>query len=209
MSLTKVNNLDVYSWVESRYVTFTYRPLDGLVVAGNRVSVEKAIEYFAFKQYRIDWKNSNTAQGRLQVLIPESITPEQEEALLATTLDEMEFTSKLLMEKAQELLLLNNVDNSTGEVIKYQYLYDTMTRMNKAANKSRDDICSWFNKYNIEDMRPALPVIVASTKPKKGIIDEGRTLIWKLFDKGLLRRLTKDEYEAKMDAYVKVETPTE
>jgi hypothetical protein len=209
MSLTKTHNEEVYTWKESRYVSFTYRPSDGLVKGANNVSMEKAIEYFAFKQYRIDWKNSNTAQGRLQVITPENITTEQEVALLTTTLDEMEFTSKLLMEKAQALLILNNVDNETGEVIKYKYLYETMTRMNKAANKSRDDVCNWFNKYNIEAQRPDKPLIVASTKPKKAIIDEGRTLIWKLFDKGLLRKLTKDEYEDKMDAAPKVESTKE
>ena len=208
MSLTKTHDEEVYTWKESRYVSFTYRPLDGLVKGANNVSMEKAIEYFAFKQYRIDWKNSNTAQGRLQVIIPENITPEQEVALLATTLDEMEFTSKLLMEKAQELLVLNNVDNETGDVIKYQYLYDTMTRMNKTANKSRDDVCSWFNNYNIEVQRPDKPIIVASTKPKKAIIEEGRNLIWKLFDKGLLRKLTKDEYEDKIGDVSEVDSVT-
>ena len=197
MALTKVNNLDVYTWKESRYIGFVYRPTDGLVKTANRPSADKAIEYFSYKQYRIDWKNSNTAQGILQVIIPEHLSKEDEVELLSSTLDEMEATSIIKAEQVQDTLLLNNVDNTTGEIIKYQYLHDTMGRINKAKNKTREDVAEWFNHYNLEVIRPDNPVIVVSTKAKKTIIDEGRVLIWKLFNEGQLRKLTKEEYMTK------------
>tara|TARA_R110000787_G_scaffold90783_1_gene191460 strand:- start:2635 stop:3249 length:615 start_codon:yes stop_codon:yes gene_type:complete len=203
MTLIKAANLDIYTWKESRYISFTYRPADGLVRAANRPSIEKAIEYFCYKQYRVDWKNSNTAQGILQVVIPDHLEADQEELLLTSSLEDMVATSLVAREKAKSSLLLLNVDNSTGEVIKEKYLSDTMGRINKSANKTREDIAEWFNKYNLELARPDTPLISVSTKAKKTIIDEGKGLVWKLFEQGKLRKLTKEEYEAKIKSSTK------
>lgn len=198
MTLIKAADLDIFTWKESRYISFTYRPADGLVRAANRPSIEKAIAYFSYKQYHVDWKNSNTTQGILQVIIPDHLEADQEELLLTSSLEDMVATSLVAREEAKAELLLLNVDNSTGEIIKEKYLSDTMGRINKAKNKTREDIVEWFNKYNIEDIRPDTPLIITSTKSKPTIIEEGRGLIWKLFEQGKLRRLTKEEYEAKI-----------
>lgn len=195
--LAKVDNCNYYSYSEGM-LHFLYYPESGMVKASNTHSSHRAIEHFAMRGFEIDWLRTNMLRNTLYVILPDHLTVEESLSILSKTKEGLYAEELAIKQKARADIILNNVDNTTGEVIKEQYLIDTIGRLNQLKNKSREDIADWYNKYNIEKARPDNPIIICSTKAKKTIISEGKKIIWSLFEEGNLRKLTKEEFETKM-----------
>lgn len=195
--LNKIENCNYYSYSEGA-LGFLYYPESGMVKASNSTSTYRAVEYFAARGYKVDWALTNVIRNTLYITMPDYIMEEEALLLLSKTKEELHAQEVTDLKIARDKVISQNVDNTTGEVIKELYLKTTMGRLNKSANKTREDIASWFDNYNLEAIRPESPTINVSTKSKKTIINEGRGLVWQLFEKGELRKLTEDEYKDKM-----------
>ena len=197
MALNKIEGCNYFSYQEG-LLGYLYYIESGIVKCNNANSTYLAIEHFSRRGFEIDWLNSNVGRRQLTVTLPEHLTQEESLSVLGKTKEELYAQETEDKRKVREEIISRNVDNSTGKVITEKYLRELMSTLNSVVNKDRTNISDWFNKFNIEAIRPNAPIIVVSTKPKKTIITEGRGLIWKLFEKGELRKLTKEEFANKM-----------
>lgn len=198
--LARVNGCDYYTY-NVGFVNFIYYPDSGMVKCSNATSTYRCVEHFARRGFEIDWVTSNVVRNTLHVKLPEHLTEEEVISTLSKTKEEL--YAEHLHKKEEQLaeLLSCNIDENTGKVITDNYLTHAISSLNTSKSKSRGDAVAWFNHYNIEAARPDSPVIILSTKSKRVIIEEGKKIIWSLFNKGELRKLTKEDYQKKMDNY--------
>ena len=196
-NLDKVSN-DCYCHVDN-LINFMYYPLTGLAKAANSVSFYRCIEHFAYRGFAIDWVRSNINTLTLFIIPPECLSEEESIALLSTSTQGLYNQSLAERKKSRDSIISKNIDNNNGKVITENQLKRSIENLIANKSKGRQDVIDWFNRYNIEDIRPEHPLMVLSTKPKKTLFLEGKTLLMKLFEEGKLKKLTKEEYLAKME----------
>lgn len=197
--LRKNEECKYYSYTEGS-LRYLYYPEKGLVKCGNLFSTCKAIEFFSRRGFEIDWGKSSIKKNNLIVVMPTHLNTEEAVTILDTTKESLYALELSDKEEKRSKLILGNIDNSTGNVIEETKLRRHIENV-IANKKGREAIASWADHFNLEDIRPEHPLINVSTKPRTAIVKEVKKLIWQLFELGKLRKLTEEEYLAKMDKY--------
>lgn len=194
-----------YTYNDKSGMNFKYIPVVGRVECRNNMSFLRTIEYFVKRQYEVNWELTNHRASVLYVTIPEHLKDKEEDLLTKSTTDMVD-TYKQEQEANKKDIESRNVDNTTGKWINIGTLKNSLASINEKDNKGTyvnkvEVILEFFNRYNIEDARPDNPIIIASTKPRNKVVEEGRKLLYSLYEKGELRKLTEDQYKEKMDKY--------
>ena len=194
---------EYFAYVEGA-IRFTYYPHLNKVACTNGLSFYRSIEHFAYRGFEIDWTKSNINTLNLFVKAPEFLTEEETFDILSKGSETLYHQSKADEAKTRGKLILNNIDNNTGLPIEEVKLRNKIANMQ--ASKHNRYICAeWIGHYNIEVARPDKPLVTVSTKSKAIIMKEGKRVLLGLFEKGLLRKLTEEEYQEKLDKHSKGE----
>lgn len=195
--MQKVNE-EYYVYVEG-VVNFTYYPSTGFVKVANRLSYFRSIEHFAYRGMEIDWIKSNINSLILYIKPPDHLSEEEVVFILGQAKENMhnQFLENEIVSRTKRLSC--NIDNRTGNVIEEGKLLNQLKNLVINKKLDRYGCAEWFNHYNLDLIRPDNPLLIVSTKSRSIVIKEGKRLILSLFEKGELRRLTEDEYLAKID----------
>lgn len=191
---------------EHPYV-FTYTPSTGRVSCAKHHRV-KVLTHFIQRGYSIDdrtKKQTDFDKGYFTVVIPDYLSEEERLHVLSLSEVELHEASEILKSKIRDKTILGNIDNTTGEVISEYTLYNRLRNIKIDTDRGKQKVCDFFNRYNIEEVRKCTPLMTYTTQARKNLVLEGSNALWKLFEKGELRRLTKQEFIDKMDFYLKEE----
>lgn len=192
-------------WIEDGNTRFEYYPLEAKIVCFSDGAVLKAVHLVGKVGFEVDW---TSFKGRSFLI---KHTPKDTWKMFYKRLCTLA-TSMQCQEKIdKENLLENNRDNNTGKSLNYGTLIKSMFDLGKkyeAKKIRREDIAKFFNRYNIEDdeeriVRGADLMVLQKSKAASTAIREGKEALIRLFRKGKLIKLTKEEYIAKMERYGK------
>lgn len=190
------NNNQYYTYSEGT-MFFTYYPLSGIVKPNSHPSAYRVIEHFARRGFEIDWLKTNVQRLNIVVNIPEHLTKEEVDALIQSTKDDLHEAYREDKKNNRDKVIQGNIDNNTGGIIKEDSLRSALSKLKKGG-KTREQAADFFNNYNIEEGRPAQPLMITSTKSKPVIVEEGKKILYKLFEQGKLRKLTPEEVSSKL-----------
>lgn len=198
--------MDNYFTFTEGAVSFVYYPDTQMVKVSNQLSFFRSIEFFAYRGFLIDWNRSNINTFTLFLIVPDYLEGQRASSLITKATRDLHNQAKEDEKRRREDRSQTNLDNNTGNKITFTIIENAFRNL-KRSNKSRQQIVDWFNHYNLEEIRPDFPLMRVSTKPISILIDEGKTVIRKLFDQGKLRKLTEEQYQEKLLKYEqKVET---
>lgn len=182
-------------------VSFVYYPDIQMVKVVNQLSFFRSIEFFAYRGFFIDWNRSNINTFTLFLIVPDYLEGHRANSIITRATNDLYNQAKEDEARRREERIKGNVDNNTGNIITFPVIESSLRSL-KRSNKSRQGIVDWFNRYNLEEIRPPdFPLMRVSTKPVNVLIEEGKASIRKLFDQGKLRKLTKEQYQEKLLKY--------
>ena len=190
-------------WREESGWQFEFFPLTGKVVCKTDGSLIKTVHHFGACSLDIDW---TTFKGRtFSIKVPEGISESELVKRISCSVKELLSEGKL----SKQAILSNNFNNATGKPLDIFQLRKYVSGLRKdvrEGRKRRQDICNFFNKYNIEDdderKRLGANIMkVLKTKSSSTMIDEGKGALERLYKQGRLIKLTNDEYKEKMLKY--------
>jgi hypothetical protein len=191
-----VENQKFYTYHEGA-LTFRYWPDSGRVELNNSISTLRGVEYFVDKGFKVKWGESNPSINMLRVELSEELKPFEKDIMAGVRKDSV-LNTKVEADKLRKDTLKKNVDNTTGEVLNLNSLETTIHQFTKST-RSRQNICDWFNQFNLEDARREdFPVMSVSSKNKASIIEDGKKAFDELKKEGKLRKLTQKQLESKL-----------
>lgn len=187
-------------WVDTGNSRFEFYPATGKVIAFSDGGLLKAVHHVGMSGLDIDW---STLTNTRSFLVKNRDSDDYRDYLYSLN----RFTSKMDSKVKQDKIgLLNkNIDNKTGKPLNINSIRVMILQLRKdvdAKKKSRKDITLFFNRFNIEEdeerIQRGAGLLEVSTKHSKVLIDEGKDALERMFKKGKLRRLTKEELTTKM-----------
>lgn len=202
MPIIAEENLEEKYWIKKEGTHFEFFPSQGKIVCETDVQLLKAIHFVGKCNLEVDW---TSFKGRT-FLINYAKEHDYKDYLFALNklVAEMESQGKL----DKKNLLANNINNATGKSlsihqirVEIRYLLECI----KSKKKNRQHVIDYFNRYNIEDdverQRTGASIMEITTKSSKVLIQEGKGALERLFKKGKLVKLTREEFDAKMELY--------
>lgn len=190
-------------WRQDEGWRFEFYPSEGRVVCFTDGGLLKTIHHIGACKLDIDW---STFKGRsFYIKIPSDISER-------TLIDRLSVAVQDLMSEQRsrvKVLTSQNWNNRTNKPLDIfairRYISELKSNV-KAKKRSREDICKFFNQYNIEEdverlARGADIMRVLKSKPSSSMIEEGKASLERMYKKGLLVKHTKEEYLAKMEKY--------
>jgi hypothetical protein len=189
-----------YSHKEGAF-SFLYYPIEGFVKPANGFSSYRCIEYFARRGFEVDWSRSHVLQLRIYINLPLHLTEEDTLAIITRTQGELYALDEETKIKARQLILDKNWNNSKECVITKAYLEAQMAYLMSSKVRDRQYVCDAFDRYNIELARPKHPTMRMATKTTKNLVNEGKRLLFLLWEDGRLIKYTKEETKTKMEGY--------
>lgn len=187
-------------WVDTGNSRFEFYPTTGKVIAFSDGGLLKAVHHVGMSGLDIDWSTLTNARS---FLVKNRDSDDYRDYLYSLN----RFTSKMDSKVKQDKigLLSKNIDNKTGKPLNINSIRVMILQLRKdvaTKKKSRKDITLFFNRFNIEEdderIQRGAGLLEVSTKHSKVLIDEGKDALERMFKKGKLRRLTKEELTTKM-----------
>ena len=203
-----MNNWDEFDhkyWRQEDNWRFEFYPLSGQVVCFTDGSLLKTIHHFGTCLLDVDW---NSFKGRsFYIKVPEGISERQLIQRLSRAVKDLLSEGKL----RSKMVLSENINNATGKPLDIFQIRKYVSGLKKDVRekrKNRQQICDFFNQYNIEDdderKRLSVDIMrVLKSKPSSTMIEEGKKALERLYKQGRLIKLTREEYKQKMEKYGK------
>jgi hypothetical protein len=164
-------------------------------------SAVRTIVHFTKLGFEIDlscMRKTNIDKGFMRIIPPKEWTQEETIVRINTTLSELTNLSKQQRIKTQAELEKNNIDNATGDLLDLTAIHKRMRYLK--SNGGMDKLLIFLNYFNLELGRPKYPVIYKGSNGIQNVYETGFKWTKRLFEEGRLRRLTEDEYIAKINA---------
>lgn len=201
--MTSKENLEEKYWIEEDGICFEFYPSLGKVVCHSDMNLLKAIHFVGNCGLDIDWTTLTKDRTFLVKYEEES---SYQEYYIALRKLQSRMESKDKVEKVN--LLKNNIDNKTGKSLNINSIRVMIVQLKKdikSKKKTRKDIPKFFNRFNIEEDEERIKrggsILKLTTKSANTLIEEGKSSLERLFKKGKLIRLTREEYNEKMLQY--------
>lgn len=192
---------DIVNFSEGN-IQFKYYPYTGEVFCPSSHSLVLTAHHFGLRGFEISESRSEIHKNMLFVHPPTDMEKVEAFRLIKKTLRELKDDRK----QKRAALIANNINNRTGNPITWATINAYIHKL-KTGDLSRDKVARWFNTFNVEEDKHLkaknTTVIEVSTRSKATIIKMGLDILKRLFKEGKLRRLTEEQYQAKMEVYAK------
>ena len=204
MPIISEENFEEKYWIQNGSAHLEFFPSEGKIVCQTDTHLLKAIHLVGVCNLGVDW---TTFKGRTFLIKPlEDYSYKDYLFAVNTFISGMDSKGSVDRKK----LLSNNVDNRTGKSLNIntiRVMINTLKKDVKEKRKTRQHIIDFFNRFNIEEdverKRLGADIMVISQKSVKVLFDEGKGALERLYKKGLLIRLTREEFDEKMGMYGK------
>lgn len=201
--ILSIDDLEDKYWIEGNGLRYEYYPKELRMVCSSSGALLKAIHLVGSCGLDIDWA---TVDSRSFYLVPKE-DYRWKEFLIA--LNSLAGNMDSVKKEAKRNLLTYNTDNTTGKTLNLFTLRHNVRNLQKRYDEKRikkEQVCEFFNRYNIEEdadrmARGSDILVIQRSKSVKTAIQEGKDALERLYQKGKLIKLTKEEYIEKMRSY--------